>query len=247
MKTTILLLVVSLLLAPPSVGMAKAEGASLDLYFNVDSGVALFPTGVYMIPGPQINIEQGTLVTFIFYATDNLASHQVFIDVDLSGGLSIDDLISGLFDSAAPTQITFEPKWSGLRLYNDRVRPNALYGFINSVEPVPVPAPPPSNNTTTPPPVPPSWFRFDPFFIFGLMMELSLVAYVGWLILHLFRLKKLKKKLSDEDALKWAKAVMDPDTPARMNREQVLEYNRKNIAKKLKRLRPHWTKKKKKA
>ena len=252
MKTVALFLMVLLLLALPQVGAARVDGsgssASLNLYFNVDSGIALSPTGFYMIPGPQINIEQNTLVTFILYATDNLTSHQVFIDVDGSGNLSINDLISGTFDSITPTQITFELKWSGLRMYGDRVRPGALYGFINGVEPAPapVPVPPPSDNTTVPPPGP-SWFRFDPFFIFGLMMELSLIAYVGWLVWNYFKLRKLKKKITDEDALKWAKAIMDPDAPARMNKEQVLEYNQKNLVKTLKRLRPHRAKKNKKA
>ena len=72
-----------------------------------------------------------------------------------------------------------------------------------------------------------SWFRADPFFIFGFMVQILLVGYAIYVLRKVIRWKKLRGKMTDTEALAWNKAVNNPNAPQRPTREYVMGPARK--------------------
>ena len=72
----------------------------------------------------------------------------------------------------------------------------------------------------------PEWFRIDPFFIFGLLMQIALIGYGLFLLRKALKWRRFRKRIKDMDALAWARAINDPDAPTRPNAEYVRKHRR---------------------
>jgi hypothetical protein len=67
-----------------------------------------------------------------------------------------------------------------------------------------------------------SWFRPDPFFIFGFLMQLAIVGYGVYLLIKVRTWRKMRRLVKDGEALAWAKAINNPNCPTRPTKEYAM-------------------------
>lgn len=182
---------------PPTINVAR-----FNLYVNATLGFASNEGGPYTRPGPTLTANFTQPFSITFYATDNV-SHGVFIDYDDDGAWNpgYEPVIT--FERGMPQ--TLQVKFpEGTYHYSDMKLPFDNRGSIVVVSP------------------PKPWFRWNPFFIFGLMTEIVMVGFVGFIIVQAVRWTRTRRKIGrDPDIVKWVAATMDPDAPTRLTVEKV--------------------------
>jgi hypothetical protein len=180
----------------------------ISLYVKNNTGFSLEYYYPFTNPGPNITWNDNDSVTFNFLSVDESA-HMLWIDVDGDGKVSVNDVFSDYVTLNSPW--TFQPQMpAGVYRYRD-VANVTLWGQII----VKTPPPPP------PPPVP--WWHWDPFWIFGLFIEVAIIGWVLYIAINGIRFWRARKSVRHTDPLilKWLRAVMDPDGPTRPTESYV--------------------------
>lgn len=197
---------------------AVNDGMGGYIYFNsfVNSSVGYSDAiaGPYTNPGPTYAGMNNQTFQIYLYATDERL-HVFYIDINHNRMIDVGDLLSSDYYSRGASWLISLRMDAGTYTYRDATLQN-LGGWtdsgISGTIQVNAPSEPPK-----------SWWQWEPFWIFGLFVEVALVLWILYMVFQGLRMWRAKRKLkqTSPEIHKWLKATMDPESPTRLTLEYV--------------------------
>lgn len=191
-------------------------GYGEEVYYGYGAGDSYYVS--YSNPGPTLRSLDNETIHLSLYADDEY-SHAFFIDMNNDTLRGQDDPTQPYYYHASYPGAIDIALGAGTYVYRDATN-TTWYGLIvveQHVDP------------------PQTWWRWDPFFIFGLFMVFAVVGWVMYVVVHAIRITRAKRKIraTNPGILKWLKVVMDPESPTRPTEQYVnnIRLERKKLRK----------------
>lgn len=209
-----LISIVALAVLAPSASAADerwSPNVTVTLYTNYTVGYSTTADGAFTDPGPTFSMWDNQTMTFYLYAADD-QDHAFYLDMngnhipddgDLTGSTS--------YWRGSYSVITLPSMAAGTYTYRDATFQGGAWVDSDISGTLRVDA--------TPKP----WWRWDPFWIFGLFISIAIIGWIGFIGFHGIKMWRMRKKLrqTSPEIHRWLKAIMDPDSPTRPTPEYV--------------------------